>query len=148
MSKKHKKHDHEEHIDETWLIPYADLLTLLLALFIVLFASSQIDSKKFDEMSRAFSVALNAGSGVLDMPTIISEGESQKREKSDDGEDDSKKDSSPQQPDQQSEIIKETHELEKLKQKLDKYIKENGLTTQLDTKLNLTELMILSLIHI
>ena len=37
--KKNEEH-HEEHADETWLIPYSDLLTLLLALFIVLFATS------------------------------------------------------------------------------------------------------------
>ncbi|RKJ44232.1 flagellar motor protein MotB, partial [Butyricicoccus sp. 1XD8-22] len=39
MAKKSKRHKkHEEHIPESWLVPYADILTLLLALFIVLFA--------------------------------------------------------------------------------------------------------------
>ena len=33
-------------MDESWLIPYADILTLLLALFIVLFASSTVDATK------------------------------------------------------------------------------------------------------
>lgn len=37
MSARRKKHD-EEHVDESWLLPYADMLTLLLALFIILFA--------------------------------------------------------------------------------------------------------------
>ena len=40
--KKHHEAHHEEHIDETWLVPYADILTLLLALFIVLFAAAQV----------------------------------------------------------------------------------------------------------
>ena len=41
-----KKHEHEdEHIDESWLVPYADLLTLVLALFIVLFAASSVDAQ-------------------------------------------------------------------------------------------------------
>ncbi|GIW50022.1 MAG: hypothetical protein KatS3mg080_0633 [Anoxybacillus sp.] len=65
MAKKHKKHHHEEHVDESWLIPYADLLTLLLALFIVLFASSQIDSKKFMEIARAFNSVFTGGTGAL-----------------------------------------------------------------------------------
>ena len=53
---RHKKHPpHEEHADETWLIPYADLLTLLLALFIVLFASSQVDQKKLSAMAASMS---------------------------------------------------------------------------------------------
>jgi chemotaxis protein MotB len=50
---KHKE-DHEEHIDETWLIPYADLLTLLLALFIVLFATSTADQELLTAMKEAF----------------------------------------------------------------------------------------------
>ncbi|TGU97387.1 flagellar motor protein MotB, partial [Mesorhizobium sp. M00.F.Ca.ET.186.01.1.1] len=72
MAKRPKRHaQHEEHMDESWLIPYADLLTLLLALFIVLFASSEMDAKKFDQMVRSFNVALNGGVGVLDQPSPI-----------------------------------------------------------------------------
>ena len=36
LAKKRKKHKHEEEVSESWLLPYADILTLLLALFIVL----------------------------------------------------------------------------------------------------------------
>lgn len=46
VKKKPAEQPHEEHADETWLIPYSDLLTLLLALFIVLFASSSLDKTK------------------------------------------------------------------------------------------------------
>lgn len=51
---------HEEHADETWLIPYSDLLTLLLALFIVLFASSSLDKDKMEKIEYAFAAAFNA----------------------------------------------------------------------------------------
>ena len=44
MSK--KKQHHEEHVDEAWLLPYSDMLTLLLALFIVMFAMGQTDKAK------------------------------------------------------------------------------------------------------
>ena len=38
MSKKRaKKHHEEEEAGEGWLLPYSDLMTLLLAVFIVLF---------------------------------------------------------------------------------------------------------------
>ncbi|MFZ7944672.1 OmpA family protein [Neobacillus sp. 19] len=50
--------DHEEHIDESWLIPYADILTLLLALFIVLFASSAVDKQKFMSIMQSFKSEL------------------------------------------------------------------------------------------
>jgi len=55
-----KKH-HEEHIDETWLIPYSDLLTLLLALFVVLFAVSSVDTAKFEELRQSFSSSFGGG---------------------------------------------------------------------------------------
>lgn len=48
------------HADETWLIPYSDLLTLLLALFIVLFASSSLDKGKAAQMEYAMAAAFNA----------------------------------------------------------------------------------------
>lgn len=51
---KHKKSHHEEHMDESWLIPYADLLTLLLALFIVMYAASNVDEEKMNAMAIAF----------------------------------------------------------------------------------------------
>ncbi len=62
----HKKEHHEEHIDESWLIPYADLLTLLLALFIVLFASSTISEDKYRAIQEAFGTILNGGEGMFD----------------------------------------------------------------------------------
>jgi chemotaxis protein MotB len=57
MAKRHEQH--EEHMDESWLIPYADILTLLLALFIVLFASSSVNEEKYNSMAEAFYTAFN-----------------------------------------------------------------------------------------
>ncbi|TCK62545.1 flagellar motor protein MotB [Seleniivibrio woodruffii] len=65
MAKKKRCPKHEEHVDETWLIPYADLLTLLLALFIVLFATSQTDKQKLMEMSKVFSIIFTSQKGVM-----------------------------------------------------------------------------------
>jgi chemotaxis protein MotB len=38
MAHKKKQKHHEEDGGEAWLLPYSDLMTLLLAVFIVLFA--------------------------------------------------------------------------------------------------------------
>ena len=62
VKKKHVEEPHEDHADETWLIPYSDLLTLLLALFIVLFASSSLDKKKAAMISATFSQAFSSNS--------------------------------------------------------------------------------------
>lgn len=62
--------EHEEHVNhEAWVIPYADLLTLLMAMFIALFAMSSVDMDKFKEMSIGFNEALGGGelsTGVFD----------------------------------------------------------------------------------
>lgn len=61
-----KKVHHEEHVDETWLIPYADMLTLLLALFIVMFAMSKTDQEKFEQVANQFNVIFSGGAGIFD----------------------------------------------------------------------------------
>ncbi len=51
MSKRKKHEEHEEHSNhERWLVSYADMMTLLMVLFIVLFAISQVDQKKFNQL--------------------------------------------------------------------------------------------------
>ncbi len=57
--------EHEEHVNhEAWVIPYADLLTLLMAMFVALFAISNVDLMKFKKLAEGFSDALRAGSGT------------------------------------------------------------------------------------
>lgn len=55
MSKKRKHAHQEEEAGEAWLLPYSDLMTLLLAVFIVLFAVSKIDGQKAQQLSEQFS---------------------------------------------------------------------------------------------
>lgn len=140
MSKKTRHEPHEEHADESWLLPYADLLTLLLALFLVLYAMSATDARKFEEMSAAFSVALTSGTGVLDY---------NKTESSDRPPDiKDYKSTSPALPkstadQRRAELMRQEQEdLERLKKQLDNYIKNSGLTSELSTELNHSQLVI------
>lgn len=58
VGKRRKKREapHEEHVNhERWLVTYADMLTLLMVLFIVLFAISQVDQKKFMQLATGMS---------------------------------------------------------------------------------------------
>ncbi len=71
MSALKRKKKHEDHVDESWLIPYADVLTLLLALFIVLFAASEVNSQKFQEISDSFNRELQGGTGILDQQSAV-----------------------------------------------------------------------------
>lgn len=138
MSRRKREH-HEEHIDETWLIPYADLLTLLLALFIVLFASSKIDAAKFDQLIQSLSSAFKGGVSIMETSSSAT--------LSQDLADSTRKTPMEDNKELDKNLIlqkykQETIELEQLKKKLDKYIRENNLTAELETKLTNYSLMI------
>src|SRR5437763_2381670 len=69
MSARRKRHEeHEEHVNhERWLITYADMITLLMVLFIVLFAIGQTDLKKFNQLKNSFN---NSQGGKNPNPAI------------------------------------------------------------------------------
>lgn len=53
-----RKKKHEEHTNhEAWAIPYGDLVTLLLALFVVMYAMSSVNEGKFRVLSDALIAA-------------------------------------------------------------------------------------------
>ena len=49
----------EEHADERWLLTYADMITLLMALFIVMWAISSVNTTKFAQLSVSLKQAFN-----------------------------------------------------------------------------------------
>ena len=59
-----RRFDDHENL-ERWLLTYADLITLLLAFFIVMYSMSQVDSKKFGRMSDALSGVLKGGTVAM-----------------------------------------------------------------------------------
>src|SRR3978361_2336687 len=61
--KHHEEEEHENH--ERWLVSYADMVTLLMCLFIVLFAMSQVDKQKFAELASGLSQSFGARVRVL-----------------------------------------------------------------------------------
>ncbi len=79
--KRRRKHEEEEHVNhERWLISYSDMITVLMALFIVLFAISQVDQEKYialrDSLAAGFMdtttspSVLDGTSGNLDGATV------------------------------------------------------------------------------
>src|SRR5437588_2347810 len=84
MSKPRRRHEepeeHENH--ERWLITYADMITLLMAFFIMLFAMSQIDLAKFAAFKQGLAgklgvkpdPVLDGGTGLTDKGTGIADG--------------------------------------------------------------------------
>lgn len=58
MKKKAKKSENSER----WLLTYSDLITLLVALFVVLYAMSNVSQEKYEQLSQSLSSALGSGS--------------------------------------------------------------------------------------
>ncbi|WP_372594068.1 flagellar motor protein MotB [Actinotalea sp.] len=69
--KKHEEEEHENH--ERWAVSYADMMTVLVGLFIVLFAMSKVDEVKFEQLRQSLAIGfgneapsmLAGGSGAL-----------------------------------------------------------------------------------
>lgn len=133
MARKKKHKHHDEHMDESWLVPYADLLTLVLALFIVLFSMSSVDAQKFQQIARSLNAAFTGGTGVLEYPSPTPEGEMEQlnveKEQSEENIEEAQK-------------RMEQQNLQKIQKKINTYIKDNNLETKLQTTLTDEGLMI------
>ncbi|MED4633488.1 flagellar motor protein MotB [Peribacillus frigoritolerans] len=123
MARRKKKQRHEEHMDESWLVPYADILTLLLALFIVLFASSSVDAVRFQQLSNVFNQVFTSGTGFMDFPSDSPSNEP----------------TSPEQRTGAEDLEKlgknEQEELTEVQERVNAYIEKNDLTDKLGTNL-------------
>jgi chemotaxis protein MotB len=71
MARRHRVIHEEEHDnEERWLVSYADMMTLLFCLFMVLFAISSVNTTKFESLQRALQDAfsgkiLSGGKAVM-----------------------------------------------------------------------------------
>ncbi|RNL61551.1 flagellar motor protein MotB [Arthrobacter oryzae] len=77
--KSKKGHSEEHHVDERWLVSYADMVTVLMCLFIVLYAMSTVDANKFaklrDSLATGFgavaSETVDTASGTIVPPELV-----------------------------------------------------------------------------
>ena len=128
MARKKRGKPHDEELNEAWLLPYSDLMTLLLALFIALFAMSQTDASKMQALAQAFTAAFNMGgpsffSGMgpsTSMNSATTQG----------------------QDNANSAYMQENENLREAQEKIEQYIKENNLQDQVSTELSEEGLMI------
>src|SRR5205823_12840351 len=68
MARKKSHPEHENH--ERWLVSYADFITLLFAFFVVMFASSQTDKSKAQQVADSVKKALE-GESFKSMVNVI-----------------------------------------------------------------------------
>ncbi|ERI95522.1 putative chemotaxis protein MotB [Clostridiales bacterium oral taxon 876 str. F0540] len=115
MSRK-KKHDESHENHERWLLTYSDLITLLMIFFIVMYSMSNIDKEKYKQVAAGLSSAMGGGGATIigkDSGTPINE------------------DTSPTNTNVVD--MPEEQRLEQVKQAVDKYLKESGLSDSVVT---------------
>ena len=85
MSRRAKHAEEEEHENhERWLVTYADMLTVLMALFLVMYAMSVVDQTKAEKLAGSVReyfgdgpTLVDGGSGLLDTPSAPASSEEQ-----------------------------------------------------------------------
>ncbi|WP_127783029.1 flagellar motor protein MotB [Rhodococcus sp. X156] len=63
-ARSHRGRSHEEHAEdgsERWMVTYADMVTLLLVLFIVLYAMGSVNTSKYEELKTSLAGAFSSG---------------------------------------------------------------------------------------
>jgi chemotaxis protein MotB len=118
-----KRHKHPEHSNmERWLISYADFITLLFILFLVLFAMSQVDVRKFESLIESFA---NRGAGISVLEENPGSLVPKKSNQMMGPENQSDEKMSTKEKEQKN--INEDNRLRKLKQEIEDYASANGL---------------------
>jgi chemotaxis protein MotB len=71
------ENEHEEkpqHANELWLVTFSDLLSLLLACFVMMMAVSSVNKGKFDEVAGALTESLNVpGQNAASSPSKVTD---------------------------------------------------------------------------
>lgn len=147
----------QSNTHDRWLITYADLITLLMIFFVVMYSMSQVDSAKYETLSSALNSTFSSGSGnlpdnvgILDGAYTRKPGETGALDTQLDGALDGDKDaaqadvSTTQKPEEQSKPVmigqitekdiafrKQEEQLQHVMSTIQQYIKDNKLESQI-----------------
>jgi chemotaxis protein MotB len=137
-------HNEEHENEERWLLTYADMITLLMTLFMVLFAISSVNTSKLDALSKSLSEAIS-GKIVTGGPSIQQTGAEQKTDTATpeppipaikpviDVKSSASESSKSASSAAKSAAEREQEDFKELKRKIDAYAKEHGLQDKLQT---------------
>lgn len=120
---KKKNHGHVNH--ERYLVTYADLITLLLAFFIILYAMSTPDAQKMQQMANSLSMAFHPQTSSI-MPPLASNKETSIRKHREQLTDNEKKTMA---------AVSEQNSLRKIQKQIDKEIESKELSGKVKTNL-------------
>jgi chemotaxis protein MotB len=122
-----------DHPDERWLVSYADMVTLLMALFIVMFSMANVNTSKYDALKESLAGAFS--------PSLLPGGTSVA---SDGGPAAVNPAVAPASADAAGKTAaeRETESLRQLKERVDAYAREHGLSTKIAARIERRGLVI------
>lgn len=122
MARKKAHEEHENH--ERYLVTYVDLLLLLCSLFIILYAMSQMDERKYEEVAESLSIAFNqGGTSMVDLGNRGTVNKEARQEVS-------------EEELQEMRETKEKNQLDNVKKDIEEVIKEKNLEDKISTMLD------------
>jgi chemotaxis protein MotB len=69
-----KKKEEGEGSSERWLVSYSDFMTLLMALFVILYSMSQVNIEKYKQLAESMRAAFSVGGATKVVDTSINQG--------------------------------------------------------------------------
>ncbi|QGQ93554.1 flagellar motor protein [Paenibacillus psychroresistens] len=146
MARRNKKHEeHENH--ERWLITYADLITLLLIFFVIMYSMSKIDMAKYTELSKSLAFQFKKSDTVIPQGNVgvadpgegaegnLSQKDPEKDSPTAEETDEVSEETEKEKQEKKAEQIEQREkELKDLKEKTEKYINDNKLQTKVSVK--------------
>ncbi|MDD3224767.1 MAG: flagellar motor protein MotB [Clostridium sp.] len=132
-----RKKKPEDKVDTgRYMLTYSDMITLLMMFFIVMYASSSVNAKKFQQLSQSFKVALDGGSGqsIIGNQDAVSMKDSSQYVQQQNTTTSQNKGSSQSNASQTAQAL-EQNTLAQLKKTIDNYIAQNNMSGSVSTSI-------------
>lgn len=116
--RRHRPEEEEEHPDERWMASYMDMVTVLMCMFIVLYAMSTVDQEKFAQLKSSLATGfgqvetatVDTAVGVVVPPEMVDDTETLE-------------------PDAVEAAAKEIEELTELKERIEMGLEDRGMAS-------------------
>ncbi|MCK6075630.1 flagellar motor protein MotB [Paenibacillus silvae] len=146
-SKRRTKRETADHRDR-WMITYADLITLLLIFFVIMYAMSNLDTGKYDVVTQSLQSTFNKSNSILELgnglgdtpgqtisktPSAQVQGESDNKQENpaSDSEKDTPDDTNRPLTEREEQFRTQEQELQNLFNVITQYIEDNKLENQI-----------------
>ena len=113
-----KKRQEKPENHERWLLTYSDLITLLMIFFVIMYAMSNVDASKYQQMAESLKISMGGGKSIIANQDAVSITQKSKPVNTD------------IQPDS------EQQKLEELKKQVDQYLDKNGMSQSVSTQID------------